>query len=84
MEKVPSKVAVRPGLQIDVSGELRAFREQDLTFTSDIAGLRARVSALEGWKRTVDSHRTAVMVAVATAVVTAFGAVIVLLFSHHA
>lgn len=59
------------------------MRLQGLKDVAAVAELRGRVTALEAWKRAGESQRAAVLVAAVTAVVTAFGAVVVLLFNHH-
>lgn len=59
------------------------MRLQGLKDVARIAELRGRVTTLEAWRRSAESQRTALQAAVATAVITAFGAVVVLLFNHH-
>lgn len=81
MGVVVPKTPARPSLQIDVSGELRALREQGMKDVEALAELRGRVDALEGWKRTTESRRTATTVAMLTAVIAAIGSLVALLLS---
>lgn len=72
----------RPTYVVDVTREFSSLRDEGLARAQESADLRARVKGLETRERAAGTQRTAMSAAVIASIITALGAVVVVLFGR--